>query len=98
MGISLNEVLPFLLQMVIFQEFQISIFGNDGVTRKIGDARGKFGGVGKFGGAQFQDARNDKIGNGAEPAFSIYLYLSRALAKGGIMHIRDAFSTKQAIL
>ena len=54
MGNSLNEVLPFLLQMVIFQEFQISIFGNDGVTRKIRNAQfsersGEIGGVGKSG-------------------------------------------------
>ena len=33
---------------------------------------GEIGGVGKIGDAQFRDARNDKIGNGAEPAFSLY--------------------------
>ena len=36
---------------------------------------GEIGGFGKFGDAQFRDARNDKIGNGAEPAFSIYFGL-----------------------
>ena len=66
MGNSLNEVLPFLLQMVIFQEFQKWIFGNDGETLEISNRSEKFGD------AQFQDARNDKIENGAEPAFSIY--------------------------
>ena len=39
MGNSLNEVLPFLLQMVIFQEFQKWIFGNDGVIWKFRNAR-----------------------------------------------------------
>ena len=35
MGISLNEVLPFLLQMVIFQELRKWIFGNDGEALEI---------------------------------------------------------------
>ena len=39
---------------------------------EIGRCR-KIGGVGKFGNAQFRDARNDKIGNAPKPAFSIYL-------------------------
>ena len=46
MGVSLNEVLPFLLQMVNIRDFQIWRFGNDGVTRK-------------FRNAQFSDAREN---------------------------------------
>ena len=40
---------------------------------------GIFRGVGKFGDAQFRDARNGKIENAPEPAFSIYYQQQTAL-------------------
>ena len=73
MGISLNEVLPFLLQMVIFQEIQkmemMASFGNFETLKNGGD--GEFW--------EIRDARDflgtldfDKIESVPKPAFSIY--------------------------
>ena len=50
---------PFFQRMVIFQEFQKWIFGNDGVTRNIRNARRKSDdrGTHNFGDAQFLEMR-----------------------------------------
>ena len=74
MGNSLNEVLPFLLQMVTFQDFQISIYSE--MMASLGNFKthgGNLGDRGNSGNAQFRGRR--KIGTlnfGTGPKIGVF--------------------------
>ena len=76
MGISLNEILPFLLgdgnisgiQIFRFSDFHISHFGNDGETGKFRNAHFSKRSE-NLGTHNFWDARNEKIEMCQNPRF-----------------------------